>query len=197
MPSKSEAGFWESVQRGKTMTEYMGIEVGKIYPGFKKGSPEGVKFDFGKSGALMVLAYDRPDIKEISNVRRGRIKAGIVVCNGISFVLVKFGSLNWIDAPYHSALSKDFELTPINNEKEGYAWSIVMLDNGTGIVKVIRFVTMPNKMSTQLHDIIDLQRGFVNSTSVFDQEAYDRGILEVYRKISTDELVKHAVIEEV
>lgn len=178
-----------------TDERFIGIEVGKVYPGWTPGTyPEGVVFDFSGSGAITLLSYNRPKMNEIFNVRRGKIRVGIFNVRGIEFVLMKFGNLPWVDAPYHIVLSKPFEITEIKDYdlSHGYAWSIVMFDNLTGIVKAIRFVTMPHKTSLKLYDAIQIQKDFAASGREFNAISYIRTIDEIYARYSTNDLVKMA-----
>lgn len=179
--------------------EFIGIEVGKVLPGWKSGLPERVQFDFTNSGAVFILAYNSPTDKELEQIGKGKIRIGIVHTRCLTFMLLKLGNLPWSDAPYSVQFSKPFEITEIaeGDKSHGYATNIIALDNRTGIVKVIRFFTMPYEVSKRLERAIGIQRELIKAKKMPNDEAYDFLLSEVYRTYSTERLVAAGYKEEV
>jgi len=159
-----------------------GIEVGKPYPGVHR-IPESAIFDFNQAGGLLLIALDNPTKKEIQDIRKGDVKLGLLDKGGVIFLLSKFGSMNWMDSPYHVSMSGKYTLAPVFDVTQGYLLQIVLLNSNDRIVKVIRVVGMPHEMSLMFRDLVEKQRG----TSI--NEYYPR-LHEIYTRYSTEDLVK-------
>lgn len=167
----------------------IGIEVGKVMPGFKPGLPERVQFDFGKSGGQLVLAYDSPTMAEINEARNGNMKLGLSNIGGILFVLAKFGNEEWMVTPYHYAFSQPYNLSVLLDRFIGYALTVIMFDNVTGIVKALRLVAMPYEMSLLFNRIVGMQKEFVCGGFKVDSATYDTNLASVFGTYSTSEIV--------
>lgn len=163
------------------------LEVGKVFFPFK-GMREGVKFDVADGGCIMRIIYNNPTNKEIMNIRKGEVKFGLIEREGILFVLVKFGSLNWMDFPYHIDLSIHLTqgLLEVTNDS-GYSVQILLANGIDGMVKVMRLIAMPTRMSKKFKELADKQQGTIRPN-------YNSLINLIYSTYSTDDLVKLAEI---
>lgn len=163
------------------------LKVGELFQEGKKKYQEGCKFDFGSSGGDLLIFFDKPTSKEILDITKGKCQIGLVEKNNIIFLLFKFGSQQWIDCPYNSFLSKDFELqeTP---EGMGYAINIYLIDSNSGILKGMRLVSMSTKFSKKFAEMISSQRYIEN---------YDLILNNIYTNYTTNDLVKYSEIMRV
>jgi hypothetical protein len=150
---------------------------------------EGPIFDFHQSGGILKIFFIIPKPKEIIDISEGDIKFGLLYKKDIVFLFMKFGEQNWMDMPYSVHLSEDFHLDPIADENLGYALLVVLIDSFSGIVKVIRQVAMPNKMSNEFRIMLEKQK-----ETYFNRNMYDENISQIYARYRTPELLKEATI---
>jgi hypothetical protein len=90
-----------------------------------------------------------------------------------------------MDAPYHVKFFPPYDIEDLNDMNKGYLINYVMLDAKTRIVKVLKLLEMPHGMSLQFKELVTKQR----ETSI---EGYDRRFFQIYKKHSTNDLVKMA-----
>ena len=166
---------------------YQYLEVGKPYDPEKKNYREEVKFDFGQSGATLIIAFNSPSVKEIDHIKNSDIEVGVYPKDELLFMLFKFGTLNWIDAPYSVHLSEPFTLEEIPEEM-GYSLFIVLIDAATGIVKALRTIGLSTKFSRQLQKLILNQKMLP-----FDKNEYLNKIALINNNYSTKDLTKRTL----
>lgn len=94
-------------------------------------APEGVRFDMTDGGGLISIIFHRPTTDEIAQFH-APTKLAFVVKDDVIFMLVKLGSLAWMDAPYNRQLS--LHLTHIDNIEDGQAlaFHLLFVDGETG-----------------------------------------------------------------
>ena len=94
-------------------------------------SPEGVRFDMTDGGGLISIIFHRPTTDEIAQFH-APTKLAYVVKDDVIFLLVKLGSLAWMDAPYNRQLSR--HLSRIDNIEDGQAlaFHLLFVDGETG-----------------------------------------------------------------
>lgn len=133
------------------------LEVGKVIEKLK-GMPEEIKFDIADDGATLLILFKNPTKKEIEEIKAGELKFGMFIKENIIFILSKFGSMPWMDAPYHVKLSKN--LTRLENIKdgEGYSCTIILTDTATGEIKALRFISFGTEYSRRLKKNVETQQ---------------------------------------
>lgn len=162
-------------------------EIGKRYPE-AAGHEETLLFDITDDGIIIPIYMNRPDPFEINQFKSGNlIKMAYVAKNNVIIILMKFGDMEWMDAPYNPHLSKYLTKFPdkIENE-EGFSSHLLLFDTATGELKTQRLFSLRAKMS---NDLIRESKNLLNKP--FDQKAYAADIQSAYR-YSTDDLVKQA-----
>lgn len=94
-------------------------------------SPEGVRFDMTDGGGLISIIFHRPTTDEIAQFHMPT-KLAFAVKDDVIFLLVKLGSLAWMDAPYNRQLS--LHLTHIDSIDDGQAiaFHVLLVDGETG-----------------------------------------------------------------
>lgn len=158
------------------------LQVGGYHPNHT--GTEGIKFDFNQAGGIIDIFYNRPTAKEIEQIKSGKIKVGLCQKNGVIFLLLKLGSLNWMDTPYSVHLSKPYELQNVM-VGTGYALNLRFADAGSGCIKVLRLFTMPTDISREFKKMVDAQR-----LLPFDKAEYHRKLTQVTSAYETTTLVK-------
>jgi len=160
------------------------IEVGKLLQEGKTRYPEVPKFDFDQAGGVLYVFFKSPSQAEIDAFRSGAVKLGLFYKDDIIFMLFKFGNLHWIDIPYTCHLSQPFVFGHLEDDM-GYGMTLVFADADTGIVKVLRLIGWPHKMSQLFQSCVSDQQG-----KPFDHYEYNAKANRIYQNYSTDDMVR-------
>lgn len=163
------------------------FEVGKPLKEGKNRYPEVPIFEFEQAGGVLYVFYKTPKDKEVEAFRSGDVKLGILYKEGIIFLLFKFGSANWLDVPYCWHLSEPYTFQPLEKGM-GYGMTMIFSDANTGIVKVIRQIGWPNRMSKIFRGHVEDQQ----QDKDFYRVEYERKLQNIYNNYSTDDMVKMA-----
>jgi hypothetical protein len=161
-------------------------EVGQLFQPNITRYKEETRFDFIQDGAVLMLFYNRPDPQEIEDVRSGRFEIGFCEKNGIMFMLFRFGSGPYMDAPYTAHLSKPFTFED-PEPGMGYGLTVYLVDATTGILYAIRYVGLSRDFSNRFRRAVERQK----KTS-FNRTEYDLKLSNIYRNYSTKDLLKYA-----
>ena len=121
-------------------------------------STDGVLFDTTASGAVLLLKMQRPTRKEVREFKNGRAKFRFIVKNGIIFFLSKFGTLPWMDAPYHWMYAHfDGGWMEFPVEGTGIALHTMLIDAATGVLVAQKLIGLPTDFSRRLITAIQNQ----------------------------------------
>jgi hypothetical protein len=163
------------------------LEVGTFYEGIQKKYQEGIKIEFNTSGGAIYITFNNPEPEEIDDIRNGDIKVGVNQFKNIIFFMWKFGEQQWMDAPYHIALSPRFDIYKPQSG-EGYNFTIILINAANGIVEVLRQIGLPTQVSLEFYNLLDNQ---IKELDVFDINKYDIELQKIYNTYSTKEMLKY------
>ncbi len=166
---------------------YQKFEVGSLYKPKKTNYNEGTRFDFLQSGAVLELFYDRPTPGEIQDVTKGRFELGFYEKDEVIFMLFRFGSGQYMDAPYTAHLSAPFEFMEKIEQGLGFGLNVFLVDAATGILRAMRYVGLSNDFSQRFKKAVERQK-----KQGFDKTAYAAAIQMVYANYSTKDLARRA-----
>lgn len=123
----------------------------------------GGKYDEFRTGDTLVrAAYDDgywsltvgfPDINsaEIDNFRNGAFSFTYTVIDDALFLLVKFGAIPWMDAPFEPrGYIVDRKYETEYEKGQGAAMTVFIVDSKTGELKAIRSIGLGHVVSTNL-----------------------------------------------
>lgn len=161
-------------------------EVGKVYPEIV-GHTEGCYFDIADDGATLAVYFNRPTAKEIENFKSDKkFEIRLLDLSHAMMFLVRFGSLNWMDAPYTPHLSKN--LTNIKTEQgKGLATTIMLFDTSTGKLEALRLVGFSERFTSKIKNSIESLL-----KCPFDKEQYGMYLSTLFSRYSTNDFVKMA-----
>lgn len=162
-------------------------EVGKRYLE-AAGHSEGVLFDITDGGIILPLYFYKPSDQEIAELGSKKpVRMGLLAKDNVVIMLMKFGALDWMDAPYTPHLSKNLTHLP---EKvlpgEGLSVHLLLFDTATGELKLQRFFSLRDRLSNDL-----IQETLKLIKKPFNMTAYSTDISRAYQ-YSTDQLVKQS-----
>lgn len=174
---------------GKMDGKMYKFQVGALYNPNRTQWPECAQFMFRGGGTEMVLFFLSPTEDEIEGVRKGRAEFAVAVHEGVIFFCYQFGrypaatgaSIPWSDATFSWWLVPEGERSLPNPEPttdERNLMVIHLVDASTGILLVIRAVSLPPPLSSALNSAIRDQA----SRPWGGAAAHDAAIARVYRK---------------
>lgn len=132
------------------------IEVGKCYDRFKLH--EGVSFYYEPTGLSTYITMADPTEKEIQAIRNGKFSMGFFDMEGISpYVVCQYEGLNKMDCPLiiNEDSLEDLEQTKEELiEGKGLGLNILLANNRTGKVEVMRLLALPSHFSGKLLELL-------------------------------------------
>lgn len=145
-----------------------------------------IQFDIQDSGALFVTKLGNPTKKEIQEFEKGKPKFKFLQIGGIIYFLAKFGSLGWMEAPFHRDLSLATKLPTDPTEGRGLNVHVMLIDASTGILKVQRIVGLQTEFTRKLTAAI------INQPSFKTAADYNRSILMTHMQYTIDQMADMA-----
>lgn len=125
------------------MTTYT---VGTRYPEFATGA-DIIRSAVTASGITLTVSLAGISASEEAQFRQGApFEIRFCTVRGVFFWLVKFGDMDWMDAPYNPALGEPVELDLID-DSEGYALTIMLFDSTTGELHNVRLIGLGTDFS--------------------------------------------------
>ncbi|MDU6263746.1 MAG: hypothetical protein E6600_04520 [Anaerocolumna aminovalerica] len=159
-------------------------EVGEIVQGFINHE-EGMVFDVTDEGGVLMVFFNRPTDKEIEQFKSGRnLEFRFLKLYNVIMLTAKFGSLNWMDAPYSPHLSKHLSSLEIPRDNQGISVQIFLIDASNGQIKHFRLVGLSEKFSKSLLGTI-----LEEKMNIFDKKQYFANINHIFSVYSTNKLV--------
>jgi hypothetical protein len=157
-------------------------KVGEKHQEFADGT-EGVYFAIDTSGFIMTVKFNSPTTKERDEFKSEKpFSIKLLEISGIIIVLVKFGSLNWMDAPFSPWLGNKAIFLGHIPEGAGYGLTIMLIDSKSGEILSLRLIGLNQRLSEEF-------RKMVYSAPKLTREEYDKAVSNVF-KHTTNQLVK-------
>lgn len=107
-------------------------------------------------GPTLTIYLSSPSEEEIKNIRRGESRFAIVKQGDLTFMLMKFGEFDWMDAPFHAGLYPVEQRGMPNEWRPGTRLNVavVIIDRETGRQCGARLLTLSphfwNTMAVQV-----------------------------------------------
>lgn len=160
-------------------------QVGQKHPEVV-GLPDSVYFDLTDCGAICKILTYEPTYKEQEEIKANHaFEIRTIEQNDILFILLKFGDLPWMDAPYTVHLSKHLTTLPSYFEPgTGFPLIVQLLDTSTGKLMHQRLIGLDHNVSMQ---IVTTARRQLKQE--FNHYLHQCNVYEVMSRYTTDELV--------
>lgn len=172
--------------------------VGDTLQLFKLLGQEGVFFEMREKSPELVLCFYDPTDKEIQEIKKGQIKMGYFVYGSVIFIVVKFGEMPWMDAPFSirkydgypgfmPCAQTEVLLRLNDNNNMGAAITIKLVDIKSGVVKVIRVIGASNRFSRGFYKEVNRQYELP-----YSEMEYNLRIKNIYSRFSSKDLARNA-----
>lgn len=167
---------------------YHAYKVGELYSPSRTSWPEAGEYNYRAGAHELRLFFANLTPSDISDITRRPAEFAVVVDGPVLFFLYRFGKDEWSDAPYSwhlvQAARPDEATTPAPlEENERALLHVILVEATTGVIAGMRMVSLSIALSRYLHSAIEAQIAVP-----FNQAAYDRHILEVYRRETSAQL---------
>ena len=149
----------------------------------------GINIVIDSSGIMVVLNWDGITDDEFKNVSEGELKVKCFVKGQVAFLLLKLGSLNWMDVAFnvHATGIVKPEDFPEIEDGQGYGLHILLIAAEDNVVKFNRIVGLDSKFSRKLRKVFLEQ--LAGDYDAFDYQVTASNVMQAYQ---TKELVNMA-----
>lgn len=148
-------------------------QVGSLYHPDRTHWPEVAQYNYRGGEHELTIFLERPRTKELEAARVGAADFALIASPPVLLLCYRFGDgLPWSDAPYSWHLVPDAERTlpPEPELAERALLHVVVVDAATGIIRVLRALTLAPEFSRALHRAIRAQSRIPWSSHAFDRE---------------------------
>ncbi len=169
-------------------------KVGALYIPGRTSWPEAGEYNFRSDTHELRLFVEGLTAEEVETYRHGRLELGLYVSSGVIFILYRFGNDPWSDAPYSWWLVPEGERSLPEGIPTPESWrllSITVVEATTGIIEVLREVSMSPQFTVALQTAIQMQ-----ASKAFDRAVHDKAIALAYRMYPhSNQMAQHALIK--
>ena len=138
------------------------------------------------SGIDVYVLMRKPSKSEIKQISAGsEFKLKLLEMEGVIFFLLKFGDLDWSDAPYNVHLGKGQPHLKDVPDGSGYAVRIYLIDTLSGELMRQRFTGLDTCTSRELKEMVGRQNALP-----FNKTEYAVAINNIYGMYSTMDLLE-------
>jgi len=153
------------------------------------GRGEGIFFDIKYPHIELIYNMQSPTAKELAAVKaENPFEIRVAEVNDVIFIMTKFGSLNWMDAPYNPNLG-DCRLDDIESAALGYGLYFLLTDSPSGVIKHMRLLGLGNSFSAQFRELVYANKA--KGIEVFD---HDKKYKAVFAGYTTRELAERSTL---
>ena len=155
-------------------------EVGTLYNSDKTSWQESVQFNIRDGQPELLLFFASPSFHETLAVRKSECEFGVLKIGDVIFLLYRFGSeIKWSDQPYsiHLTDRTERQLPVLETDEQRLVLQIMLIDALTGILKVIRAVTLAPEFSAELLKLTNEQLA-----APFSENDYKRQLANIYAR---------------
>lgn len=125
-------------------------------------SADEVIFDITDSGPVLLLKMSKPTSTEKNNFKNGVPQFRMAIANDIIFILSRFGTSQWCDAPYYALRSAMRAPLTLPDVGAGLALHAMLIDARTGMLVAQRLIGLPHDLSVRLLDAAAKQGEIAN-----------------------------------
>ena len=154
-------------------------EVGKRYPALFHGT-DGVTF-LVNPGLSILVRIASPTRSELKAMKAGsNLGIASAIINGVIFVFVKFGDLEWFDAPFYPHINTVKPLPEFGN-----GLTILVGDPVTGELYSTRLIALPPLFCDNLQE----QYKRIPEETITQKELFQK-ITGLYSRYTSEQLMK-------
>lgn len=159
-------------------------QVGQLYEAGQDKLEEKIVYRLDKDGHGLVIIKAGIAAREVENIEHGSVKLGLYIDGPIIFLLFKFGTSSWNDAPYSwHTVPRDLRAYPVEVTDAGIL-TVTLVDAEDGLVRAVRKVALTPEFADTLNEAITIQ-----ANGSFNGLSYAKHINSVYNQYTTEDMV--------
>lgn len=173
------------------------LEIGKLYVSGKTSWPEAMEYNFYGENHELRFFFKNPSNYEIEAIRKMPVQFGLFIRDEMIFLIYKFMDYKKLKPAIDGDCPFSIHLVPADKrslpelpttEEERVMLQILLIDADTGILKVIRAVSLSHQFSVALCSAI------IEQSKKSMPDNYDAKIQAIYRKYSdTESMMNHCI----
>jgi hypothetical protein len=158
-------------------------QVGQPYiPGQGK-LEEKIRYRLDNEGHSLLIVKTKITDQEIEDIKSGAVELGVYIDGPIIFLLFKFGTSKWNDAPYSwHTVPSGIRVYPQEALKDN-TLMVVLVEATDGLVKAVREIPLTAEFASQLNEYITIQ-----ANGSFNGLSYAKHINMVYNQSTAEEM---------
>lgn len=160
-------------------------QLGEPYNPGQTALEERVTYRLDYDGHGLVIVKAGITAQEIENIASGAAELGMYVDGPIIFLLFKFGTARWNDAPYSwHTVPRGVRVYP-DEARESGALLVTLVEAGDGLVKAVRKVVFTEEFAAKLNEAITNQ-----ANGSFNGLSYGKHINAVYNEYTAEDMAE-------
>jgi len=152
---------------------------------------DGLHYNYAQNTHHLTSSVNRPTANETREFKNGLFQVGLVNHSGITFLLVRFGQQNWMDAPFCYAKNIPDHRTYPTSADEPFWASLVDTSLFPPRVVAVRQFTLNTQFVQALRRCIDAEQAEPKSAA-----QHDATVDVLYRLYTTRELLNLATYKD-
>lgn len=163
-------------------------KVGDVCP-YAVYRPDSCLFDMDDCGITLHVFMCRPAPHEVEQFASGKpFEMRLAQLRNVVFALFKFGSLEWMDAPYSVHLSRNLTRLESPADGCGFAMNVHVYDTRTGRLLHNRLLSLSTEISRGLVKLATEQK-----EKPFDWQEHENTVRDIYAAYPTKRLLPMAL----
>ena len=167
---------------------------GEPYQGETKEYPDGMTYNVVHGYHELALFHANPGKAELREFNEAPARMALWHNPPSLWIAMKFGSMNWADAPYNANLTppEAGDHQTLESPESRYPVTMLYIDAKNGQIKAIRAATMSPELSREF-----LRIALEQKSKEFDREKYDRSIRKTMNQLTSTQVANRAHWSEV
>lgn len=162
-------------------------QVGQPYEFTHGRLEEKVIYRLDKDGHCLAIIKAGITAQEVENIQNGSVELGIYIDGPIIFLLFKFGTSKWNDAPYSwHTVPREFRVYP-EQANDNTTLKVTLIDVADSLVRAVRQVALTPDFAGKLNEAITIQ-----ANGSFNGLSYAKHINTVYNQYTADDMAELA-----
>ncbi|HWR44801.1 hypothetical protein [Sporomusa sp.] len=164
-------------------------QVGQLYESGQDKLEEKIMYRLDSDGHGLVIVKAGIINQEVENIQYGAAELSIYIDGPIIFLLFKFGTDSWNDAPFSwHTVPRGIRVYP-EEVADTATLKVTLVDAGDGIVRGVREVAMTPEFAGKLNEVITIQ-----ANGSFNGLSYAKHLNIVYNQYTAEDMADMASV---
>ncbi|HML33582.1 MULTISPECIES: hypothetical protein [Sporomusa] len=167
-------------------------QVGQLYEYGQDKLEEKIVYRLDRDGHGLVIIEAGIAAREVESIAYGSVELGLYIDGPIIFLLFKFGTSSWNDAPYSwHTVPRDLRAYPVE-VADADILKVTLVDAEDGLIRAVRKVALAPAFADALNAAITVQ-----ANGSFNGLSYAKHINSVYNQYTAEDMADLAAMHMV